>query len=100
MNKLLATIKLHNVPQPLKLSTIIYITSSIFYTGYMSYNDGVKELRLYNESKVSSPYLNELDAIKNGCSKNSFDHFIKGITFPYSIISEVIPYVILKINQN
>ena len=38
----------------------------------------------------------EFNVIKSGCYENVFSHFWNGITFPYQIVKNLIPFLILK----
>lgn len=72
-----------------------------------SYNDGKHELLEYRNSdkyKIDMARLShinfcEWDVVKEGCSKHIFYNFYKSIVFPFTIASNTIPYIVLRMNS-
>lgn len=86
-------------------STIAYFSGSILYSSYMSYCDGVKELEdfikngtKYQDYSDDIIYDNEFDAIKYGCNKELGKHLWNGLIFPFSISSNIVPFIVSKLN--
>lgn len=117
-NKILAVVKLQHLRQPIRKGIIAYATGSVLYAGFKSYEDGVAGLKEFREfrscykvlaDKYNYYYINnekitenthELIVARESCFENSFSHFWKGITFPFQIVTDIVPYIVLGLNKN
>lgn len=76
---------------------ISYLSVSAISFMFSTYSDGKEALLNYRNNKGSSS-TSELQAVRYGCNKNILGNFCNGIFFPYTMFSNVLPYIILKLN--
>ena len=117
-NKILAVVKLQHLRPPVRKG-IAYATGSLLYGGLKSYEDGVAGLEKFRNAKTECKTTNgfkfnnywinyyeitentpELTVVRKACFENSFENFWKGITFPFQIVADIIPYIILGLNKS
>jgi hypothetical protein len=117
-NKILAVVKLQHLSAPIRKGIIAYATGSVLYAGFKSYEDGVAGLEQFRKfrscfkvfaDKYNYYYINnekitektpEFTVVRESCFENSFLHFWKGITFPFQIVTDIVPYIVLGLNKN
>lgn len=118
-NKILAVVKLQHLRAPIRKGVIAYATGSVLYAGFKSYEDGVagleqfrklkEEYKTTNVFKSNNYWINyeqitentpEFTVVRESCFENSFLHFWKGITFPFQIVTDIVPYIVLGLNKN
>ena len=73
---------------------------SLFTSSYIfsTYSDGKENLLLFREGKLDSSILTDWQAAKLGCKKNVWRNFVESVIFPYTLFSNVMPSIVLKLN--
>lgn len=65
------------------------------------YNDGRQELIRHRTRPSSFPlHHDDWEAAKSGCKSNVALRFWEGVFFPYTCISNVLPYLVLATTKN
>lgn len=91
-----------------KYAIIGYCMGFVATLSFYTYNDGKKALlnkrledaknnRIINDSNTI--YEEEWIAVKEGCKKNRMHNFFSSLVFPASLISEIFPSIIMRINK-
>ena len=62
-----------------------------------TWNDGKRGLREHRKIKTSDPD-DDFDATWKGCRKNMWDNFFDGVFFPWTTLTNILPFMILKMN--
>lgn len=61
-----------------------------------TYNDGRTELMdYYKNPSMYGGHKSEWDAAKKGCKKNVWSNFVQSVFFPYTAVSNVMPYIVI-----
>jgi hypothetical protein len=71
---------------------------SIVNFGVSSYMDGKNALLTYRKNGFF--YENEFDAVSKGCKRRGLDNFIISIVLPYTVISNIVPVIVIKMNPD
>ncbi len=79
-----------------KRGLILYSFISIICFGTYNYQDGKQSLLTFRKFKSNCTPAEEIKAITNGI--NSCSNFFSALFFPYSIVSKIIPNIIVLIN--
>jgi len=61
-----------------------------------TYDDGKQELD--NHRKDKNAWRTEFQAVKDGCSKNTYRNFTSSLFWPYSIYQKLVPSIVLALN--
>ena len=59
------------------------------------YNDGRQSLARYWDESVNTTHTSDWEAAKAGCRSNVWGRFFEGFFFPYTCISNVMPYIVI-----
>lgn len=81
-----------------------YFGGVLIHNLFSSYNVGRKALinhRLENSAvnNTTVEKQQEFEAVKSAISKNSFKRFFSSLVFPYTIASEMVPNIVVALNQ-
>jgi hypothetical protein len=92
MNKLYKSINPTNLLKP------IYFSGFIICHITLSYNDSLIRLTQYRNNEIKK-YYSEWDAAKSGSYEFFFVNLWESFFWPVSLSSNIIPYIVLKINS-
>ncbi len=89
------------MPPTIKLTTILYFSSSLLYTCVGSYFDSKQYLEKFrnNELKENDLIKSEWDAVQYGSKVNFAERFFSSLIWPYSITKNIIPSLVLFLNK-
>jgi len=82
-----------------KIGFGIYIAGFITANLFLTYNQGKTELIAYRKKMYSTDCNSEWEAVCVGCSKDKLTTFMDSLLWPKSIFSQIVPYAVLKLNQ-
>ncbi len=92
-----------NMSKPFKYGSIFYFIGIIGYNSFYSYSNSKEYLNKYREIKLTSDesknIKSEFDAVEYGCSNNFGPRFFMSIVWPISLANNIIPSIVLKLNQ-
>lgn len=114
---------LKNLPKPVKLSTYMYISSIVTYNIGCAYIESQEALSKYNKIKTgeiiidklsytsvsSDNYIydtelsrcnTKLEAAKFGASFNACGRMYDSIIWPFSLVSNIIPNIVVYVNKD
>jgi hypothetical protein len=89
--------------KPVRLTTV-YVSALLVYNGGSSYISAKTALNDYTNTRYDRfgkgliHCKNDFEALKFGSSYNFYDRFTDSIIWPVSVMSNIIPYVALKLN--
>ncbi len=105
MANLLVTFK--NLSQPIRWSTIAYISCVFCYNVIGTYYDAKHFLNKYRAGEIITSTSNgtdkiksEWDAVKYGAKHKSFERLYNSIIWPISTAENIIPAVVLALNPS
>jgi len=99
------------MPEPVRLTTLIYFGSLLSWNTYFTYMDSKKCLELFRNNKfkelekegVSNSQIanikTEWDAVKLGATVKSFQRLWDSIWWPLTAIQNIIPAIVLFLNK-
>ncbi len=66
-----------------------------------TYSDGKQNLIQYrsHSNKKQLSYNTEYDAVKHGCTDQMFRRFVNSVVFPWTVISNSMPMLVLALNK-
>lgn len=92
---------------PIKVTSTLYLSSIVFYNIFESYNNAKLYLNKYNNDTLSNDLKRDIKTkygkvdkwtvITYGVTYNLFNRLWNSICFPFTIISNIISYLILKL---
>ena len=98
-----ASIFFKNMSKPFKYGSIFYFVGIVGYNSFYSYSDSKEYLNKYRKNNLTSDESKEIqsefDAVKYGGSKDFAPRFFASIVWPISLANDIIPSVVLKLNQ-
>jgi len=99
------------MPEPVRLTTLIYFGSLLSWNTYFTYMDSKKCLKLFRNNKLKElaeegiaisqrdNIKTEWDAVKFGATMKSFERLWDSIWWPLTAIQNIIPAVVLFLNK-
>lgn len=91
------------LPKPVAYSSMIYIFCLLSYNAGGSYADAKKYLEKYRQFKLTPKekeiVKSEWDAVKYGSQVNCGERLWDSICWPITITNNIIPYLVLTINN-
>lgn len=85
-----------------KIFLAAYGCAALVNMSFETYNSGKQSLLEHRKrvnTNYSSPlYNSEWEAVRRGCAAGSFERFWRGVLWPCSIVSNIMPNVILFLN--
>lgn len=100
-------LNLNKLPQPVKISSIVYIGCLICYNTYGTYDDSTIYLNKYREGKLTdlieydseiNSIKTDLDAAKYGANINFLERLWYSIVWPIILIQNTVPAIVLGLN--
>jgi len=88
----------NNLNPKVKFSLGAYVCISIMSYCFMSYHDSKDALYTYKTSKDVTP-IGKWNAVKFGASKNMYENMVSSFLLPYTVISKIIPSLVLYFND-
>lgn len=90
-----------------KYGMLLYMISSVLYTGRCSYYDSQKMLLDYRENKsekneytINNKRMStEWDAAKNGATVNASNNICKSFMWPFNAVMDIIPACVMAMNK-
>lgn len=101
MVNLLVTFR--NLPQPVRWSSIAYVSCIFGYNVIGSYASAKDYLKKYRSGELAnSSYASEIksdwDAVKFGPKYNAFERLFDSIIWPIRLTEDIIPSIVLALN--
>lgn len=100
MNRIIIYYK--ELPKPVKYGTCIYIGSLLTYNLVGTWLDAKDTLIKFREDKLDRygkiRIRDEWEAVKHGANSNFGIRFVNSIIWPVRLISDAIPFLVLKLN--
>lgn len=79
-----------------------YTLSIISYNFYAGYNDGRNALLDHRKNKLNKNFEKsetEFEVVKKEITRNSFDRLWNSIFFPFTVINQVTPSLVIYLNK-
>ena len=77
----------------------IYLGGGMSYAGLRSYNDGKTELLAVRRQRhQQTTPAEDWAAVARGCRENSWDHFLGASLWPFTIVRNCMPKLVLLLN--
>ena len=86
------------LPSLVKSGLIVYAACATFGFMISTYNDGKEELIKRRSDRNKNPINDDWISVKSACKKHIFTNFINSIIFPYTIVSSIMPSIIMFLN--
>lgn len=64
-----------------------------------TYSDGKQNLIQYRSHPNKNQSKTEYDAVKYGCTNGMFSRFVNSVVFPWTVISNSMPMLVLALNK-
>lgn len=84
-----------------KIFLLVYGAGALLNFSFDTYNGGLQSLiehrKRINQSQTPR-FETEWEAVRAGCARGSFERFWRGIFWPGSLASNVMPAVVLRLN--
>ncbi len=77
----------------------VYGIMATLYDIGATYNDGKTALVKYRKNNPDASYDDEWIHTLDGCTRNSWDNFWRGVFLPYTCFDNGIPYIIMLLNE-
>ena len=87
-----------NVGPKTKAVVALWIVCSVTSFCTAVYGDGRRALSAYRSAHEKLDYSAEWETVSNACKSNTHKHFWDATILPYTIVSNVLPFVILRLN--
>lgn len=93
------------LPAPIKWTSIAYVCTSLIYTCIGSYLDSKEYLMKFRNNELyhfdsfnRETIKSEWDAVKYGAQLKFWRRFFHSLIWPYSLVSNIIPGLVLYLN--
>jgi hypothetical protein len=87
------------LPQPIKLSSIVYLSCLLGYNLFGTYNDSKIYLDKYRKGELEKKDLkSDWDAVKYGANYNFLERLFESLIWPVTTINNIIPAIVLALN--
>jgi hypothetical protein len=90
---------IHNyISKETKYLTLSYVSCSLIYTLAESYKNAKKYLLIYRNQDGKLNFKSEWDAVIYGANIDFYYNFFNSLIWPYNIITQIVPRIVLFLN--
>ena len=86
------------LPNPVKYTTIGYLSLLVLYNTVSTFTDSKKSLDLHRQNSHKKKFASEWEAVKYGAKEHFTERLFDSIVWPVTTIQDFIPYLVLKLH--